>query len=223
MTSFFETDVICPCCKVGSEAKVLTGTNTFGGRYTDFHTRAAGMSPLPYVIYTCPYCGYTGVTDQFMEPTTISPDIAKRVFTELSPLVHRRAPEAGTRYEFAARIAEWRGDDANEIGNLYLRAAWCCVDDKDTEGELRYRQQAIAYFVRALDNSEVPLTQEPTTTYLVGELYRRVGEPDKAREYFDRVVERAKTDRTWQTFEWLARQQRDNPQDIIEKRRDDTG
>ena len=119
---------------------------------------------------------------------------------------------ASDAYTNAALIATLRGAPAKEIAHLYLRAAWCCTDKQDIEGERTSRKAAIKYFERALENNEVDAQQKPVITYLVGELCRRIGDASAARTWFDKVLSWTDLDEELAWLSRIAKQQRDNPQ-----------
>ena len=54
------------------EASVVS-TNSFGGKRTDFHERAAGTQPLPYLIHMCTRCAYSGSERDFGDEAEVSP------------------------------------------------------------------------------------------------------------------------------------------------------
>ena len=216
MTTFMQLEVDCPCCGTKFDTHVLTSTNNFGGQTTDFHQRAVGFEPLAFMISTCPECGFTAASEGFSR-AAITDDLRRRVNFELRPLVADRVPDTPKQYEFAALIAGWRGDGAERVGDLYLRAAWCAAEFGSRSDELRYRQAAIEHFEQTLDFEVLPDERRLTLTYLVGELYRRIDQADTAREWFDRVLAEAdgSDDASIQRLAAAARQQRDEPHDTF--------
>jgi hypothetical protein len=60
---------------------------------------------------------------------------------------------AETRYEIAAKIAEFSKKPPLGIAQFLLRAAWC-AQDREPEGaaEKDCRRRAIAWFMQALDD-----------------------------------------------------------------------
>lgn len=215
MTTFHEIDLTCPVCQTVFTGKLLTSTNTFGPRSTDFHQRAAGFQPLPLLINTCPNCGYSGASDDF-EGVEITPEVQQRIWEELSPIVQNNAVDPAMGYAFSARIIEWQGGETMAIAHAYLQAAWCCDDIGNEDDIDDYRLAAIDYFKVALDNGEAG-EQTPVIAYLIGELYRRAGLSWEAHEWFTRVIEQAQTDPAWQQMAELAQQQRDDPQDYFSR------
>jgi uncharacterized protein (DUF2225 family) len=215
MTTFHEADTRCPCCDAEVKVRVLTSPNTFGGQHTDFHSVAVGFPPLPIMMNTCPNCGFSGYERAFLEPVPLSAELRAHIERELTPQVRLAPPNGGKRYEFAARISQWQGAPALQTADLYLRAAWCCVDEGTPAEEIDYRLAAIDYFQQALANGDISPQHEPNITYLIGELYRRVGDEKPAQEWFNKVIERAESDPTWKGIAEAAAQQRDNPREMF--------
>jgi uncharacterized protein len=74
------------------------------------------------------------------------------------------------------------------VADLLLRAAWCCVDEGDVEAERFFRRKAAWAFEEALHAWDgVAREERAVLTYLVGELWRRVGDQGAARQWFNRV------------------------------------
>lgn len=210
MTTFFDAKVNCPVCEMELTVRHLGSTNNFGGQDSDFRQHAAGFDPLYILMSTCPHCGYSDYAQYFEEPRKLSDDIRNRIRELLAPNEDTKdTPQTG--YVNAARIAQWREAPPAEIADLFLRAAWCCADSGDAEGESTYRLAAIDQFERALENGEIKPQQQPIIMYLVGELYRRVEKPDEARAWFDKVLA-LDTDESLPWLKGVVTRQRDNPQ-----------
>jgi uncharacterized protein (DUF2225 family) len=213
MTTLRQIELCCPVCDNEFKSQSVVSTNAFGGKRTDFHERAAGTQPLAYLIHMCSECGYSGGEADFTAPTDVSPVLKQHVLTELAPL--RPSLSSGSeKYEAAAKVADWQGMDSRHVADLLLRAAWCCVDEGDVEAERYFRRLAAWKFEAALASYDtVPQEERAILTYLVGELWRRVGDLKKAASWFD-AVEGEITDS--QNQQWVidaAEQQRLNPRE----------
>jgi hypothetical protein len=104
--------------------------------------------------------------------------------------------------------------EPRHIADLLLRAAWCCVDEGDTEAERYFRRKAAWMLERALDSFDGVATDERAVlTYLVGELWRRVGDLTLAAAWFNRVPPEVTDEPTQQWILDAARQQRDCPRE----------
>ncbi|MDQ6611685.1 MAG: DUF2225 domain-containing protein [Gemmatimonadota bacterium] len=188
MTTLDLIELACPICTSAFRSQTVVTTNAFGGKRTDFHERAAGMQPLPYFVHLCTTCGFAGVERDFREEIDLAEELRERVMFELTPVLARETATGSLKYEHAALVAGWQGAEPRYLADLYLRAAWCCVDENDTEAERYFRRHAAWRFTEALAAYEgVPTEERPVLTYLVGELWRRVGDQSLANSWFERV------------------------------------
>jgi uncharacterized protein (DUF2225 family) len=218
MTTLQQIELQCPVCETRFRSQAVISTNSFGGKRTDFHERAAGTQPLPYLVHMCSSCGYTGAERDFTDEADVTPVVREHVWTELAPQLtaapNRGAVLGSEKYEAAAKVAEWQGLEPRHVADLLLRAAWCCVDEGDMEAERFFRRKAAWAFERALDAFDgVAREERAVLTYLVGELWRRVGDARGAREWFDRVPGEVVDPATQQWVLDAARQQRDCPRE----------
>lgn len=188
MTTLHLIELTCPVCEREFRSQTVVATNGFGGKRTDFHERAAGMQPLPYFVHLCTHCGYAGVTRDFGDAVELTAWIKELVWSELAPSLTHSLPSGSVKYEHAAKVAAWQGSDPRYLADLYLRAAWCCVDEGDTEAERYFRRHAAWRFAEALAAFDgVPPEERAVITYLIGELWRRVGDEAQAQTWFDLV------------------------------------
>lgn len=190
MTTLHLIELTCPICESAFRSQTVIATNAFGGKRTDFHERAAGMQPLPYFVHMCASCGYAGVEKDFGPEVDPTDRIQEYVWCELAPALKRELPSGSLKYEHAAKVAEWQGSEPRYLADLYLRAAWCCVDERDIEAERFFRRKAAWRFAEALAAYDgVPPDERAVLTYLIGELWRRIGDGRLAQQWFDRVPE----------------------------------
>ena len=77
------------------------------------------------------------------------------------------------------------------IGNLYLKMAWIARERNKKDDEKMYLQLTVNNLEKALENKENFAGQltELGTTYLMGELNRRIEDYEKAEKYFNKVIE----------------------------------
>ena len=215
MTTIFEETVHCPCCKKSLTLKILGSTSSVGC-YTDFHGITMGYAPLPILMNTCPDCGFSGYSQDFKTP--LDSHLKNQIGTVITPLCKAEEMNAGRRYELYAKIREMAGANAWELGQEYLKGAWAAFDEQ-TGNEAHLRQLAINYFEKALAEHLVPPDEEPNITYLIGELYRRIGEIENAHRYFSYVIQQAQAIPAWEGLAKYAIQQRDNPQERFSRHR----
>lgn len=210
MTMLRQIELSCPSCRCQFTSQAVASTDAYGGKRTDFHECAAGMQPLPYQVHLCQHCGYCGSERDFTDQTELSPLVREHVWKELAP--HVEDIVAGSdKYSAAAKVAEWQGAESRYVGDLWLRAAWCCVDEGDTEAERYYRRHSAWAFQKTLESYDaVPLDERAVLTYLIGELWRRIGDSEQAKFWFDRVaLEVVDSDAQKWVIEAAKRQQSD--------------
>lgn len=213
MTTLRQIELCCPICRHSFQSQAVVSTNAFGGKRTDFHECAAGTQPLAYLVHMCDECGYSGGERDFSGATEVSPLVREHVLNELAPWVPS-STSGSTKYEAAAKVAEWQGVEPRQIADLLLRAGWCCVDEDDTEAERYFRRLAAWRFEEALGSYDgVAAEERAILTYLVGELWRRVGDLRQAREWFDRVPEEITDAESQHWILAAADQQRTDPQE----------
>ena len=213
MTTFQHVDFLCRVCERGFRSPTVASTDV-GGTRTDFHQRAAGTQPLAYQVHSCPHCGYAGVQEDFSDDAVVTPMLKERVWSELAPTIVSGPASGSEKYEAAAKVAEWRDSEVQRVAELLLRAAWCCVDEGDIEAERYFRRKAAWKFEEALQSYDgVAREERAVLTYLVAELWRRVGLEELAAEWFDRVALEVVDARTQQWIIDAARQQRDRPRE----------
>ena len=150
MTTLQAIELRCPVCETAFRSQAVVSTNSFGGKRTDFHERAAGTQPLPYLIHTCARCGYSGSERDFTDETEVTPILKEQVWNELAPLAASGQMTGSEKYEAAAKVAEWQGLEPRHVADLLLRAAWCCVDEGDVEAERFFRRKAAWKFEESL-------------------------------------------------------------------------
>jgi uncharacterized protein (DUF2225 family) len=214
MTTLRQLELRCPICEAVFRSQAVVSTNAFGGKRTDFHERAAGTQPLAYLIHMCSECGFSGSEKDFTPEGEVSPLVRARVLNRLSLVRAPHEVSGSEKYEAAAKVAEWQGMEARHIADLLLRAAWCCVDEGDVEAERYFRRHAAWAFERALENYDtVPRDERAVLTYLVGELWRRTGDPVQAKAWFDLVPDEVTDEETQKWIVDAARQQSTHPRE----------
>ena len=143
-----------------------------------------GKIPVNFLVYTCPECGWSG-QDEHPEP--ITEEIRRFVGENIKPSLDGSEIRPWRKWEYYALIKEAAGCSGIELGSALLIAAQCARLDGQYDEEKKYRFRAIDSYVKALEMGDVPVNSLYQTTYLIGELYRRVGDTLKAHEWFKKV------------------------------------
>lgn len=214
MTTLQQLDLQCPVCESEFHSQQVVSTNSFGGKRTDFHERAAGVQPLPFMVHMCQHCGFTGSERDFTEGVELTPLVKEQVWSELAPIVNARGVPGSEKYEAAAKVAEWQGAEPRHLADLLLRAAWCCVDEGDIEAERYFRRKAAWKFEEALSSWDgVASDERAVITYLVGELWRRIGDTAASRDWYNLVPDEVVDPKSQTWVIDAAKQQRDCPRE----------
>lgn len=214
MTTLRRIELCCPICDSRFQSDAVVATNAFGGKRTDFHERASGKQPLAYLVHMCRTCGYSGLERDFTDEAEVSAGLKIQVWKELAPLASSAAMTGSEKYEAAAKVAAWQGADDRHIADLWLRAAWCCVDENDVEAERYFRRLAAGRFESALTAYDgVARAERAVITYLIGELWRRIGDVKLADDWFDKVEAEVIDAEAQQWLVTIADQQRREPQE----------
>ena len=87
MTTLQQIELRCPICDTRFRSQEVVSTNSFGGKRTDFHERAAGTQPLPFLVHMCNRCGYSGAERDFTEEADVTPVLREHVWNELAPQI----------------------------------------------------------------------------------------------------------------------------------------
>src|SRR5260221_10676303 len=85
MTTLQQIELRCPICETRFKSQQVISTNSFGGKRTDFHERAAGTQPLPFLIYMCSRCGYSRAGRDFTGEKNVTPGVGEHVWDQLGP------------------------------------------------------------------------------------------------------------------------------------------
>jgi uncharacterized protein (DUF2225 family) len=162
----------------------------------------------------CSRCGYSGSERDFSEEADVSPMLKEHVWNELAPTIATSTLTGSEKYEAAAKVARWQGMDSRYVADLLLRAAWCCVDEGDIEAERYFRRLAVWAFEEALESYDgVPRDERAILTYLVGELWRRIGDVATSTRWFESVAAEVINPQNQQWIVDVADQQRLNPRE----------
>jgi uncharacterized protein len=213
-TTLTTIELSCPVCHTRFVSRAARVAGAVRARRTDFHEQSWDAPFVPHLVHACRRCGYAGLEAEFSADATIDPRVVERVWEELAPRIGPNELTGSEKYEFAARIASWQGAESRQIGDLWLRAAWCCVEERDSEAERYYRRFAVRAFEDALATYDgIARDERAVTTYLVGELWRRIGDQRTAAAWFDRVADEVTIPRAQRWIVDAALRQKTSPRE----------
>jgi uncharacterized protein (DUF2225 family) len=190
MTTLILSEVQCPRCQLEFATATVASFSVLGS-HTDFCPVYGGEPPLFHAIIVCPRCRYadqasvcaTGAGQSSFIQAEKEPKSRTRSWTETEE------PRLSVleRYRLAIETAQERGQDDGALASIYLRASWCARLLKKPGDEQALQNKAIEHLQQALAAGLAARDQIAPDTYLVGELYRRLGRFREAIEWFDRV------------------------------------
>jgi uncharacterized protein (DUF2225 family) len=214
LTTTRKAAIHCPCCEKKFDTEIVVSTIWTGEVSTDLLRFAWGKMPINYLVHTCPACGWSG---QEENPDQVPLHVSQFVKESITPKLGRRGVPSWRRWEFHARIQEAAGACELELGAAFLIAAQCARLDERFEEERIYRLESIGHYGKALEKGEVHDDALYQTTYLMGELHRRVGNTWEARKWFQEVLDLDLDHKRREFFVDLARQQMTDPRRFIDE------
>jgi tetratricopeptide (TPR) repeat protein len=169
--------VRCHTCGIKFNSRQLPVITDTGIRNSELRQDFEGLAEQfePYVICTCPSCGKA---DWFLN-FQVTQEVA--VLNQPNTTPH-------LQYRAAALAAEKNGGEFYNIGLFYLHAAWCADDARAYPQAREYRKFAADAFSKSLMDISCPEDLRSSTEYLIGELYRKAGEFEKCKAYFNQII-----------------------------------
>ena len=188
----------CPVCRHVFRASRVT-TYTTVGRESDLCPKFPGrLSDGSRIIQSevtmCPVCSFAARGDfDEIDPTSSELyGLEERLKEDGLLRVFRASPPPWLAFHAAEICGQERALPARELGDLCLRASWVCRKEKERPFESTFQLRAVRYFIRALKEEALAGRELATTTYLVGELNRRLGNHREALNWYvnaGRIVE----------------------------------
>ncbi|MBD2867785.1 DUF2225 domain-containing protein [Paenibacillus arenilitoris] len=193
MEPLYQSKMTCICCetryatsRVRPSFKRATKTDTdFCGYYK------AEVNPDFYVVRVCPNCGYAS-TENGLERLN---DTQKKQYLDRigsrwetqDYTGERSAQSAMACYKLALLSAQAVGEKDRVLAGILHHIAWLYRYESNEQEEQRFLRFALQAYIRVYEAEGVELNNAKLM-YLIGELYRRVGEPSEAVRWFSRIV-----------------------------------
>jgi len=176
-----EVGVRCDQCGTSFVSRQLPTFIDIGYRNSELRQDYRGYCPMmeQYAILTCPSCGRADWSTQFA-PTPDTP-----VLAQANASAHMQFRQAALSKERSLGSI-----NSYQAAVFYTHAAWCADDSKAFPQAREYRRLAVDSFKRSLTDSTCPQDLRAETEYLIGELMRRSGDFDGAREHFRMCIGR---------------------------------
>jgi uncharacterized protein len=214
MTTLQPHQFTCPLCGNMFESQIVASTNSFGKLHSDLYKEAEGEQPVCYFVHTCTNCGYTGYEGDF-QPQSFDKDFLGRVQEIITPEIKGKDIKTNGNFYLAALCADWRNAPAYVLARIYHMGAWCFRIRGEFDKELFFLGEAVFNFEKALKQSDTPKENRAVYTYLIGDIYRRMKDPERAKEWYGKVEQAIKEYGGDPKFIEFARRQLSSPSDYF--------
>lgn len=180
----------CPVCSYVFRT-LAAGTYVTVGRESDLCPKFPGRRSdatrhIQSSVTLCPACSFA--TTEAFENVLLSSDEREELRELLREdgllNVFRAAQPPWLVFHAADLCGKERGYEYKELGDLCLRGSWVCRTEREQPFESTFQLRAIRYYIRALDNEGLDDRELSITTYLVGELNRRLGHHREALNWY---------------------------------------
>ncbi|MEG2657285.1 MAG: DUF2225 domain-containing protein [Clostridium sp.] len=194
-TLLYDKKIDCPVCLRTFSSRVVKAyvlkvkhVDTDGFKIYD------GINPYFYDVLVCQICGYSALKSDFLKlpnykRETILVKVSNKWTGKEYPQVYD-CEIAIERYKLAllnAVVGELK-DSTKAV--LCLKIAWMYRSLEKQEEEKVFLQKALQGFLIAYENERTPIygLNIYSLKYLIGEIYRRIGDSQNAKIWFGKVI-----------------------------------
>ena len=161
----------------------------------DYCVHYKGFNPYFYKIWFCEHCGFAADEKHFLATISPKPKRAVKEFLEKKKLgmeftEERGVPEAIASYKLAIYYAELMNESMGHRAGLYLNLAWIYRETGEKDLEREFLQKSADLYDQSIMKERYPIGNltDNLAIYLVGAIYFRMGELDKATQYLSRIM-----------------------------------
>ena len=182
--------VVCPVCGHAFTA-AYAGNYVTVGREADLCPKIPGRPSdgarvIRNTVTMCPACSFA--SGEAFESLDLTFDerygIEERLREDGLLKVFRKGQPPWLGFHAAEVCGKERSLRSRELGDLCLRASWVCRKEKERPFESTFQLRALRHFMRALQADDLIGRELSVTTYLVGELNRRLGNHREALNWY---------------------------------------
>lgn len=193
MDPLYLTSITCICCETPYKtSRVRPSFKKAASRDSDFCTYYKDdINPDYYVVRVCPTCGYAS-TENGLSQLTDKQKMryyegigSQWVFRDYGDTRNHR--QALNCYKLALLSAQAVDEKERVIAGILHHIAWLYRHEGNKQQELRFLQFALNAYISVYEN-EGDILNNAKLMFLIGELYRRLGEAKTAVKWFSRVV-----------------------------------
>lgn len=174
---FREIEISCPLCETTFKtSRAVSGT--VWGRRLDLKPLGPIASPWP--IPVCPNCRFVNYKDKFDN------EEVERLKLFVKSQEYQNLAKNHSSYFLLAKIYEFTGMDHLTLAHTYLQASWQ-VEADHQEKCTQYLEKSLRNFEKFLLTYDKKDDRWVNAELLCGEIERRLGYFEKAKNRFDRL------------------------------------
>jgi uncharacterized protein (DUF2225 family) len=192
----YEKEISCPVCGQTIHVNSIRSSKLILKRIDPDYRRVYNdFEPLWYSVWVCPYCYYANFNKEFLRISEKEQKRIKRLSKSAKDIFGQHLDGSFSLVQVLNRyflLLFWFKEtetslyDFEKIGKIFLMLSWLYHDIQEIELSLTATKNAIEYFVMFMDDITVrtTATKDQYLCLLLGELNLKIGNIDKARNYF---------------------------------------
>lgn len=185
----------CPVCDNKFKTRIVRKSKVkFVKSDTDLRPIFTPIQPDYYDVVICNKCGYAAISSKFRpimgtQADLVSQKITPKFFPKEYPDVYD-ANVAIERYKLALLTAVAKNARLGEKAYICLKLAWLYRDLDESANEMTYLKSAYEGFQAAYAADTFPICglDEPTLTYIMADLARRLGDNTQSIKFLGKVI-----------------------------------
>lgn len=188
----YQIRVKCICCEM--EFRTSRVRHSLKKAYktdSDFCAYYREANPDFYVVRVCPNCGYASTENSTLTLNELQRnDLNKQIqsrWVQRDYGGERDWDQALETYQLALLCAQAIHDSSRLIASLLHHIAWLYRYSGNQQQELRFLQFSLDEYIHVFEQDGIGSNQA-RLLYLIGELYRRLGNYHEAVKWFSRVI-----------------------------------
>lgn len=193
--NLFLKQINCPVCSYSFKANAVKVTSyRMLSKDSDFFIRYSPPNPYFYDVWICNNCGYSAMKSDFFK---IKKHQKELIFQKVTPYWKARnypdiitATLAVERYKIALANSIMIEANYSTKAMISLKIAWMYRLLDDLNNENIFLKKALNGFNQAYINESFPMygLQRDSTTYILGELNRRIGNNSEALRWYSKTL-----------------------------------
>lgn len=194
----FVVEKPCPICEQSTRVVKLKSRMYAEKTDEDFCVHYRNFNPYLYRIWCCEHCGFATDEKNFLDSRNLPLRHRRQIAEFLKEKAvnwefaeERTIPDAAAAYKLAIHYEELVGGSLNTIANHYLSMAWMYrLDGQEPDKEEEAMREAAKMYILSLSRERYPIGKmtDNAALYLVGAIFYRLKEMDKAGQYLSRIV-----------------------------------